>query len=126
MKPHDIKKILLHNIQMEEDEFTRLLFFDDKFLAELIKLEAYYRAYLLTKINQTGSLRLSSLDKLHTNEVVLITPSARKTGMWQRTVFWKGEPISHQEYERLEELVNSNSGDWLQYGMWIEEEKTSY
>lgn len=125
MKPHDIQEKMLKIISMDDDEFTQKLFFDDVFLTRYNSLEREYGRYLLKKGKKAGHLQLNPLSKEHSNHVVLVTSSTRKKEAWNRTVFLKGEPLSHREYDSLEELVNENIGDWFQHALWLATEDSN-
>jgi hypothetical protein len=120
MKPYNIRKKMLEIIKMNEDELAQKLFNDESFVENYHKTEVLYGDYLLKTGKKMGSLQLNPLSKEHSNHVVMVTPSARVKGEWQRTIFWDTTPMSHREYQTMEELVAENVGDWFQHALWVE------
>lgn len=112
---------MLEIIKMNEDELAQKLFNDESFVENYNKAEVKYGDYLLEKGKKIGSLQLNPLSKEHSNYVVMVTPSARIKGEWQRTIFLDAMPMSHREYKTMEELVAENVSDWFQQALWVEE-----
>lgn len=121
MKPHNIRKKMLEIIKMDEDELAQKLFNDALFFENYQKTETLYGNYLLKIGKKMGSLQLNPLSKEHSNQVVMVTTSTRIKGEWQRTIFWNTTPMSHREYQTMEELIDENVGDWFQHALWVDE-----
>ena len=118
---HEMKQL----VEMGEEAFVQKLFHDDAFLARYSEVERFYEKMLVRMGKRKGSLQLEPICEEHSKHVVLITPSARNPGDWQRTIFLNKMPMSHREYKSLEKVVADNAGEWFRHGLWIKEEGTS-
>lgn len=121
MKPHNILKEMCFFIQMGEDEFIHQLFHDEAFMARYNETERCYLMMLVKIGEQQGSLQLAPIGEEHPKQVILVTPSTRTKGNWQRTVLMNNEPVSHRDYHHLKEVVEDNAGDWFRSGLWMKE-----
>lgn len=117
-----VKQKLESFLAMDEDEQIEKLFFSDKFLESHMALNQSYKEWIRAEVENHESFQLSSLKLSTYNGVVTVTPSTRVSGEWQRTIFQKGEPVSHCEYKSKEELLKENVDDWFRQGLWITEE----
>lgn len=125
MKVHEVVNEMRKFIEMNEDDFIQKLFHDEEFMVRYVELEQQYHKLLVKNGKRLGRLRLAPICQEHYNNVVLVTPSARKKGEWQRTIFLRSEPISHKEYESLEDVISDNASEWFRHGIWIKEEEVS-
>ena len=125
MKPHNIREKMLKIIKMDDDEFAQKLFYDDEFMAKYNEVEIEYGNLLLKSGKRAGSLHLKPICKKHSNHAVLVTPSTRNKGEWQRTIFRNQQPMSHREYKTLEDVLAENAGEWFQHALWMEEGDSS-
>lgn len=121
MKSHNILKEMRFFIEMGEDEFTHQLFHDEAFMARYNEAERFYEKMLAKMGKQKGSLQLAPICEEHSKHMVLITPSTRLKGHWQRTIFLNKKPMSHRDYNNLEEVVEDNAGEWFRHGLWMKE-----
>lgn len=121
MKPHNIREKMIEFIEMADDDFVERLFNDEAFFENHSRIEVLYKNHLLETGGKLGYLQLNSLSKERTTNIVMATPSARVKGEWQRTIFVNETPMSHRDYETMEELVTENIGEWFRNALWIEE-----
>lgn len=108
----DIKSIMLK--QLNDPDGTRA-FFDEGYLQELMNQEKNYREML---VREQKAIELNPLMTTDYSFQVFLTPSARTGGEWQVTIFKKGEPLGHKEYETFAEAVDDNLTEWFILGMW--------
>ena len=120
MKPHNIREKMIEFIEMDDDEFVQKIFNDEIFFENHSKIEVLYKNHLLKIGEKLGYLQLNSLAKERSNNVVMVTPSTRVQGEWQRTIFVNTTPMSHREYQTIEELVTENVGEWFRNALWVE------
>lgn len=114
---HEMKQL----VEMGEEAFVQKLFHDDAFLARYSEVEGFYEKMLVRMGKRKGSRQLEPICEEHSKHVVLITPSARHKGEWQRTIFLNNQPVSHRDYKNMDEVVADNAGEWFWHGLWIKE-----
>lgn len=107
-----IKEVLVK--QFDEQHDTRM-FYDEWFLHEVMKKEREYKGLLLL---EKKPLELNPLVPTRYSFQVLVTPSSRKTGQWQVTIFKDSEPQGHKDYETFEDAIEDNISDWFNQGLW--------
>lgn len=117
-----VKQKLENFLAMNEEEQIEKLFFSEEFLESYMALNQSYREWLRADVENHGSFQLSPLEYSTYNGVVMVTPSSRVLGEWQRTIFQLGLPVSHCEYKSKEELLKENMDDWFRQGLWITED----
>lgn len=118
----NVKKEIESFLSLGEDEQIEKLFFSDDFLESHTTLNEAYNEMVKEGVEKLESFQLTPLEPSTYNSVVMVTPSARVPGEWQRTIFQKGEPVSHCEYKSKEELLKENVNDWFRQGLWIDED----
>ena len=121
MKSHDVQKEMRRLIEMGEETFIHNLFHDDAFMAQYSETERVYEKILVRIGKRKGNLQLAPICEEHSKHVVLVTPSARNQGQWQRTIFLNSKPMSHRDYGSLEQAVADNAVEWFRHGLWMKE-----
>ncbi|WP_442638110.1 hypothetical protein [Rossellomorea marisflavi] len=117
-----VKNELKNFLSLNEEEQVEKLFFSNEFLESYMNLNESYKDWMKEEVEKLESFQLSPLTHSTYNGVVMITPSARICGEWQRTIFQGGEPVSHCEYKSKDELLKYNVDDWFRQGLWIDED----
>lgn len=106
-------------LNLSDEEYTTRLFFEEKTLHDLMTKEKEYENLLLSR---ECAFELNPLKPTPYSFTVLVTPSARKEGDWQVTLFKGMEPQGHREYPTYKEAVLDNVTEWFNQGLWFSED----